>query len=181
MVPCRSERHSEENVVKQTKALESIAYHEAGHAVAAHAHQVRTKKLTIVPAEGSLGRHEHKLFFKRINIEYDSSPRAQRRVENMVIVCLAGPAAQRRFNPRGSWRVGAKGDWHQVHDLLSYLVGSEEQLEPYWKLMEIRTQDFVQDPDWWFLIERVAHRLLDRQTLTGAEVRKLMISQPGEH
>lgn len=99
----------------------------------------------------------------------------------MVIVCLAGPAAQRRFSPRGSWRVGAKGDWHQVGDLLTYLVGSEEQRTAYWNLMEIRARDFVRDPDWWFLIERVAQRLLDRQTLTGVEVRKLMSSQPDDH
>ncbi len=167
--------------MKQTKELESIAYHEAGHAVAAHAHQVRIKALTIVPADGTLGRLESQPYFKGINIDYDSSPRAQQRVENMVIVCLAGPAAQRRFYPRGSWRVNAKGDWQQVMDLLSYLVGSEEQLTAYCNLMEIRARDFVRDPEWWFLIERVAQRLLDRQTLTGAEVRKLMISQQEDH
>ena len=134
-----------------------------------------------MPADGSLGRHEYHPYFKGINIDYDSSPRAQRRVENMVIVCLAGPAAQRRFNPNGSWRVGGEGDWLQVENLLSYLVGSEEQVTEYWEQMEIRARDFVRDPDWWFLIERVAQRLLDRQTLTGVEVRKLMSSQPDDH
>lgn len=167
--------------MKQTKAIESIAYHEAGHAVAAHAHKVRTKAVTIVPADGSLGRLENQPYFKDINIEYDNSPRARRRVENMVIVCLAGPVAQRRFNPRGSWRVNAGGDWYQVENLLSHLVGSAEQVAEYWERMEIRTRDFVQDPDWWFLIERVAGRLLERQTLTGVEVRKLMISQRDDH
>ena len=35
--------------MKQTKALESIAYHEAGHAVAAWDCNVRIKALSIIP------------------------------------------------------------------------------------------------------------------------------------
>ena len=38
--------------MRRTKALESTAYHEAGHAVAAQRHGMRTKRLSIVPEPG---------------------------------------------------------------------------------------------------------------------------------
>jgi ATP-dependent Zn protease len=168
---------------RRTKALESTAYHEAGHAVAAYAHGVRTKALSIVPDGDSKGRHEQHPYFGGINLEFDSSPRAQRRVENMVLVCLAGPAAQRRFNTKGFRRYHADHDWRQAIDLLSYLVGSNKELEAYLRLIDIRARAFVETAPRWIQINRLAQNLLDRQTLTGPEVRQLMampLSDPGK-
>ncbi len=43
--------------------------------------RVRTKSLSIVPEPDSAGRHIRHPYFGGINLEIDSSPRAQRRVE----------------------------------------------------------------------------------------------------
>ncbi len=88
--------------MRRTKALEATAYHEAGHAVAAYKVGMKVKRLTIVPSGDALGSHQHHAYFPGVNLEYDSSPRAQRRAENFALVCFAGPAAQRRFNPKPS-------------------------------------------------------------------------------
>ena len=160
--------------MKRTKALESTAYHEAGHAVAAWRYGVRTKRLSIVPEPSFAGQHVRHPYFGGINQEWGSSPRAQRRVENMVLVCCAGPAAQRRFNPKGFRNYHAEGDWYQAINLLSHLTGDDEILSAYFKLIDLRARKFVAQPSVWPLIEGLAETLLEREHLTGMEVRAII-------
>ncbi len=162
--------------MRRTKALESTAYHEAGHAVAAWKLGVRTKKLSIVPdaADGSLGSHQHSPYFTGINLEFDDSPRAQRRVENIAIVCCVGAHSQRRFHPRGFRNYHAEADWHRAISLLSYLAGDNEVLEAYFKLIDLQAKKFVQSQANWCAIEGVAEALLERHALTGAEAKAVI-------
>lgn len=169
------------SIIRRTKALESTAYHEAGHAAAVHKHQIRTKVLSIVPDETSTGRIEHHPYFGAIDLEYDLSPRVQRRIENMAFVCLAGPAAQRRFNRKGVRHYHGEDDRRLAIYLLERLVGSSEELEAYLNLIQIRVRNFVGNHVNWFFIDRVAQALIERRTLTGAEVRELMLIQPGDY
>lgn len=159
---------------RPTKALQSVAYHEAGHAVVAWRFGVRTKRLSIIPDEaaGSAGRLQHEPYFTGINPEFDSSPRVQRRLENMAMVCFAGPAAQRRFNPRGWRNYHGEDDFHQAVNLLSYLASSNDQLQAYVNLIEICAHDVVSAQ--WHLIEDLASALLERGELTGRECRNLL-------
>ncbi|MHA1554171.1 MAG: hypothetical protein ACTSU0_07150 [Alphaproteobacteria bacterium] len=161
--------------MKRTKALESAAYHEAGHAVAAWRCRVRTKSLSIVPEPDSAGRHIRHPYFGGINLEIDSSPRAQRRVENMALVCCAGPAAQRRFEPKRFRIYHAQGDWYEAINLLSYLTDDDEVLSAHFKLIDLRARKFVAVPFNWMLIENLAAALLDRRQLTGKEVRAVLV------
>ena len=129
--------------MKRTKKVESIAYHEAGHAVAAWKRRIRIKQLSILSDGDSAGRMTHHNYFSGVHPEYDTSPRIQRRLENMALVCFAGPAAQRRFNPRGYRHVHADGDFQQAVTLLTCLVGSDKELEAYLKLINVRARQFV--------------------------------------
>ncbi len=165
--------------MKRTKALESTAYHEAGHAFAAWRLGVRTTALSIVPDGDAKGFHAHRTYFRSLDLvflphAYDSSPRAQRRVENMALVCCAGPAAQRHFNPRGFRTYHAEDDWHQAVDLLLRKSENTEIVEAYFKLIELRAQNFVAGRWQWPLIECLAEALLKRQRLTGKEVRRVI-------
>ena len=160
--------------MKRTKALESAAYHEAGHAVAAWHCGVRTKSLSIVPESDSAGRHVRHPYFGGLKLEIDSSPRAQRRVENMALVCCAGPAAQRRFDPKRFRSYHAQGDWYEAMNLLSYLTNDDEVLMAHFKLIELRARKLIALPSVWSLIEAVARALLERRHLTGKEVRAII-------
>ena len=153
--------------MKRTKKLESTAYHEAGHAVAAHWLGIRTKHLSILPDDDSEGRHAHVPYFSGMHPDYDSSPRMQRRFENMVLVCLAGPAAQQRFNPHGFRYSHGSHDRREAVDLLNYLVGSQQELQAYYNLIDIRARAFVNGAYHWKSIEALANALLDSGTMTG--------------
>lgn len=158
--------------MKRTKALESVAHHEAGHAFAAFHRGVRIKKLTIVPDGDAAGRMTNAPYFGNMNPEFDDSPRVQRRLENMALVCLAGPAAQKRFNPRGYRHWHGEGDVHQAVDLLSYISPEPDELGALWSLMEIRARNMVSPDNTWQIIKFLAERLLEKETMFGKQVRE---------
>ena len=133
---------------------------------------MRTGALSIVADGESVGHHRSHWYFAGVRPDFDGSPKVQRRLENAALVCLAGPAAERRFNPKGFRHAGSSGDRRHAIDLLSYLTGSAEELEAYLGLVAVRARQFVADPRTWFLIDRLAARLLERPELTGNEVRR---------
>ncbi len=116
------------------------------------------------------------MFIVPINLEWDSSARAQRRAENMALVCCAGPAAQRRFNPRGFRKYRAEDDWHQAINLLSYRESDNKILGLYFDMINLQARRFVAQPFNWQLIEGLAEALLDRKRLTGKEVRAAILA-----
>ena len=160
--------------MRQTKQLKAIAYHEAGHAVAAKYHGLAAKSLSIIPDQNSLGRYIHQPYFRNIDPSYDASPRAQRRIENMVIVSLAGPQAQRRCHPRGHWKRNAQGDWEQAVKLLGYLCGDEEEVGLYCALLDYRACSFLNEPDVWECIGVVADALLAHKELKGKQITEII-------
>ena len=160
--------------MRRTKQLKAIAYHEAGHAVAAHYHNLAPRSLSIIPDQTSLGRYIHVPYFQNINPDYDASPRAQRRIENMVIVLLAGPQAQRRCHPKGHWKKNAQGDWERAVNLLSYLCADEKEAELYWSLIDYRAYAFIHQPDVWECIGVVADALLAHNELKDKQITEII-------
>ena len=160
--------------MKRNKALESIAYHEAGHAVVAWRVGVEAKSLSIISEPGSKGRYIHKPYFTDITPEYDTSPRAERRLKNMVLVCFAGEIAQRRFNS-GEWRdYHGERDFDQAVDLLNYLAGSEDDLQAHINAIHLQAQQMVEDPSVWLCIGALAAALLEHGELSGTETVRII-------
>jgi len=120
------------------------------------------------------GSHQSYAYFTGINLEYDGSPRAQRRAENFALVCFAGPAAQRRFNPKGYRSYHGADDIHQAIGMLDYLSGGDEILEAYAKLINLRARAFIASALHWRSIEHLATTLLDQHTMAGPEVRAVI-------
>ncbi len=160
--------------MKRTKALQTIAYHEAGHAVAAWYVRVRSISLSIMPDSQSLGRLTHHSYFAGVNPEFDDSPRCQRRLENMALVCLAGPAAQRRFNPRG-YPQYVKGDYHDAVNFLSYISPDPDELGAHIGWIEVRARNFVRRDDMWVPIKALAAALLDRGEIPSREIKPIIL------
>ena len=151
------------------------AFHEAGHVVAAWKHELKVHSVTIVPTPEFRGRIWHANPLRGIHLDYDGSDRARLRAEAGIIVCLAGPEAQRRHSPR-SWRSyhGAT-DLEKAVDLAMSLNGSDEASSAHLKWLSIVTRDEI--AVLWSLVEKVATALVARRTLTAAQVKSLLASQ----
>lgn len=159
---------------KPSKSLQSTAYHEAGHAVIAWRNKVRIISLSIIPEEGLFGKIRHSNPLRGIDIEWDVSTHARMRMEKCVKVSLAGAIAQRKFNPKGYRTWGDEEDRKIAYDQLTHFVGSNEELEAYSKLLEIQTRNDLNIPFVWACVEAVAEALLERQELSGKDVRAII-------
>jgi len=155
---------------KAVQSLRSAAYHEAGHAVAAFQMGLKTKAILLIAKDGSPGRHSLRSYIGGMSRNLGRGPRAQRRAENLAFVCLAGPAAQRRFSPKSIRRYTSETDRRQAIDLLSRFTNSDEELRAYCRLLEARTRRTIARPEAWRLVEGLADRLLEKGSMTGAEV-----------
>ena len=150
-----------------------VAHHEAGHAVAAFVLNlsIGRKGVRIIPDDDSLGA-AYVLHQLRGNPEFEMSPRMHVRLLDYAVMCLAGDAAQKKFNPRR--RFAAQGDRHCAVDLLSYISSSNEILELQFKIAHLRARGLVDVR--WKEIEAVASALIERKTLNREEVRKAFLS-----
>jgi len=151
----------------------STAYHEAGHAVAKVHFGLKIKKATIVEGEGYLGCVDGRRATNR-SIEYDDSGRVQLRAERDIIVSLAGVAAQREFMPQSVRRHQWRSDFEHAMDLL-WRIASKKELPTYFKLLDIRSREFVKRRLIRAQIEGVAKELLIRKTMTGEQVKAVIL------
>jgi hypothetical protein len=152
----------------------ATAYHEAGHAVAALQLGLSVKAVTIEPAEDHLGLTT----FKKLRGLTDASiyampPRVRYRFEAAAVTALAGDIAERLVLKRPS---GGGSDRNIVYGYVLSVVGSEEQASAYINWLSVWSKGIVTvfRPS----VEAVANALVDRVTLTGAEVRRLAFSIP---
>ena len=159
--------------MKRTKQLERTAHHEAGHVVAGWRMGENSRAVSIVPAKDKryLGYHQSPRYSKPL---YGPSPHVQRRLENIALVCLAGPAADRRFNPRGFRHYSGQRDRETAIDLLWHMSDTTEEAEAYFRLVQVRASILVEG--YWRTIEHVAEALLEKGTLMGGEIRETIIS-----
>lgn len=82
---------------------------------------------------------------------------------------LAGPAAQRKYNPRGVRSHHASGDIKAAIDLLGR-IHSPEELRHVFRYLEARARNLVGCPPHWMVIQDLASQLLKRGKLTGDEI-----------
>jgi ATP-dependent Zn protease len=104
--------------MKKNERLWAVAYHEAGHAVAAFAYGIGIGRdgITIVPGRTSLGS-AHALKHIRGDLEFGQwSGTMRRQIEEKVIMCCAGGIAQRRHRPSSVRRHHAGSDRDQVFE-----------------------------------------------------------------
>jgi hypothetical protein len=79
--------------------------------------------------------------------------------------------AQHRFNPRSVRRIHGDNDRKQAINFASQLTSSDRELEALLKLLHIRAEQLIESH--WYLVEAAAKALLERETMTEAEVRKV--------
>lgn len=180
---------------KITKKLATTAYHEAAHAVAcvfAEGQRIGFREVSIVPndAEGSLGhvlRKQHPAWLRR---EWESgflSARADRAAMNQAVALLAGRAGASKYRGTGgsSWgsavyyhhpeygKVIVDGDVKRAVEYLDLISnGDPDETSILWRLAEYRARRLVSVH--WELVTKLAEALLERHTLTEAEVTEVL-------
>ncbi|MFQ5759553.1 MAG: hypothetical protein ACE5HM_01120 [Acidiferrobacterales bacterium] len=153
---------------------QSSAYHEAGHAVVAWYHNINLEVITLGAAEDEIGRTRHVDPLQGVDTAWGPTVADRIRMEQLVSVCLAGPLAQRKFSLVGFRRAHAEDDWQQAVDLLSYFVVTHEELEAYFRLLEVQTRNLLDLDFIWKSITNLATVLLEYQTLSGAEANRII-------
>ncbi len=156
---------------------EATAYHEAGHAVAQHAFGRALDRVTILPDPETLsGGAMHTREIVPPNLVGRGEPATFtnaeiEEVERTVIVMLAGGIAERLAGDYAPG--GARGDQEAIAELLPLLAkvrGVEE--DAYIREVTSKAGEFVLANR--AAIKLLAEELLRRETLSGAEVARLL-------
>jgi hypothetical protein len=160
-------------VKRKSSALESTAYHEAGHAVIAHFQHVKLKYVTIVPGKDSLGHVQRRsVIFGRHGV-FDDSIKGIDRGERHIRVSFAGQIAQRKIAPRSRWRVSGRADHQIAMDIFWHICSHDEKARNlYLSLLWRQTECLVDQ--WWKVIKAVAQSLLERKSLTDEQLRAVI-------
>ena len=84
---------------------------------------------------------------------------------------MAGTAAEKWLTGRHS-HVGARDDYSKAADLAMYAAGSNDEVEALLRWLQLRAANAVCSR--WCFIEAVAKELLERETLTGRQIREVI-------
>lgn len=142
----------ERKLPQSTEERKTVAYHEAGHAVAGwfSKHSAPLIKLTIIPrAKGSLGFAQY--------LPDEISLYTQEQLEDMITVALGGRIAEEIFF--GKITTGASDDLKKVTQIASGMV-TEYGLSPALGTINFSTQDGYQKN-----YSQKTNRLIDQEVM----------------
>jgi hypothetical protein len=149
----------------------ATAHHEAGHAVAAFYFDHSINYVTIKPGKDFAGRCIRPPGYGR-NFEPESGAISARQYVTMldnIVISFAGHEAEAAHSGRQNW-VGSRSDREKAADLALYISGGPEDASALLRWRRITARGLVETR--WTEITAVAAALLDRETLTGGEVRE---------
>lgn len=149
---------------------EFVAFHEAGHAVAAAVLRVTIERITIAPSGDVAGHVLHDYGVNMNEIIYsDDGANRQWALERTAIIALAGEVAQRRFRAESVTEEHAGGDRLAVHQALDHLAGwhDQELRDAWWRVLELRTDRLISQH--WHTVQGLASLLLQHTTIEGEE------------
>lgn len=170
----------------------AVAYHEAGHVIAAYVLRIASKRVTIVPEGEAGGAAVHETpakdpryvdapvtvedwtwYRRRSGTESARLALRVKRAKAHLVICYAGPAAQRRLT--GRWdHVSAASDYRNADDLACALDESWQDVPRLTKEARRRAEEIIDEN--WSAVQAVAEALLRRRTISGAYVRRIVAS-----
>ena len=142
---------------QQQYSDEDLAYHEAGHTVAALLLGRTVTRVSIVRDDASRGVH--------VPSFRDDAEETSEAAADKILILLAGGAAQHVRDPSMPRRQDAK-DWPRAEAL----AGTTSALETAWA----RTVTLLQVPDHWEQVEQIAQSLLRERVLDADQIAQLM-------
>ena len=151
--------------------IQAIAYHEAGHAVTAWRIGLKFRYVTIKPDDDSLGHLKHRKVPRSFNPEISNSDRTFMYWQRRIVAGFAGQIAEGEFLGKHP-RHGFESDDQNAINAAEYLTGSKKQWQKYLDYCWAVAEDTVEAS--WKDIKSVAAALLERETLSYEEVRKVI-------
>ena len=138
----------------------ATAYHEAGHAVVALAHDRPVHRVSVLPNQDLLGKCEFRKGVQRPSDDW---------VEAEILIALAGMAAEARHT--GTYdRAAAGRDLKYARKLMLYRA-SERSLDRYERRMLAKVENLLGDDALWRAVERIAAELLKLGVISGRAAR----------
>lgn len=157
-----------------TRSLRATAYHEAGHAVAAHVQGIKIRKATIKAEGDTLGGVEVVQLSQATVAALERgrvTPAQRARIEADVIIDVAGAVAEHRHRGRYS-RVGSTMDRDNVANKLLRLSNDAKEAYLYAAWLQQRTLNLIEY--YWWAVEAVAQALLANETLTSERIAQVI-------
>lgn len=160
----------QEETRKRPSRLQRLAYHEAGHTVAAYLVHRRFTEVSIIPDENTLG-HCGTARVPTFAPDVDSSPKTRDQVEARIITSLGGPIAESLFTGR---TVSLKKSWdiHNVLGLSGNMCGDEKEESAYVNWLWERTRLLISFDRHWTAIQALAQELVKRRRIGERLARK---------
>jgi hypothetical protein len=158
------------NPERMIEAERLTAYHEAGHAVMAHLCGQQITEVEIVGDADRAGS-VHSLSFPTDPAESDDPGAEREAIEKRLKCILAGTVAESMTSGRHGWDEACE-DLDLAVRLAMPLVDDCEDVLPFLEELRARIEDDLRAH--WPVIETLVSELLDRKSLSGVDVRKII-------
>ncbi len=157
--------------VRVAKPKTFVAYHEAGHAVAAWHFKYPITEASIVPGGTFGGVVTYDSPITAMNLDFDDAPEVEEAIRNDIVLSYAGRAAQQLFCPPSWKNYQGYNDVQFATEIASYLTVPELQETLHIELLEEARELVVK---YRMAVEAVAIALLGHKELSGDEVERLI-------
>jgi ATP-dependent Zn protease len=156
----------------------ATAYHEAGHAVVSSTFGRMPTKITITSDEdGCAGRTWFADDFKpEYQNRHNHSEEKQSYTRMRVVVAVAGIAAHDLWSPQREYDLGDICDENRARTIIEQTVRWDNSREAYLERCKLEATELLREN--WSKVEALVQALLERDTLTSDEVRRLI--HPGK-
>ncbi len=134
----------------------ATAYHEAGHAVVALAHDRPIHRVSVLPNQLHLGICEFRKGVQRGSVDF---------VEQEILISLAGMAAEARHTGRYD-RAAAGRDLRHARTM-ALRRATEKQLDRYERRMLSKVENLMNDDALWAAVESIAAELMKHGQISG--------------
>ncbi len=136
---------------------------------------LRIKSISIAVDDLYDGETTHENPFRGVKPRIDDTVRARLWIEKTIMLCLAGPLAQKKFAPRAPSRdYGGAIDEDTASTLAVQFFRSRKTAAAYMNFAREWIRQKLDDPAVWEAVERLAQVLMEQRKITGREAEAII-------
>jgi len=153
-----------------------VAFHEAGHAVASWFVGHVARKVTIEAegdSDGHVLHHYPRWFVNDMN-SGATSARTQKRIEDAIVISLAGTIAQHKGCPGSVRHYQGREDRLNAAQLADAVCWSDIERFAFIKWLRIRAETLIRAK--WDIVDAVARTLIRERTLSREKLKAIVVA-----
>jgi len=136
---------------------------------------LRIKSISIGFDELYGGETKHENPFRDMSPKHADTSRARSQVEKIVMLCLAGPHAQKKYAPDDSHRdYGGTIDLETAATLAMQFFRSKKTADAYINFAREWVCQKFDEPRTWAAVERLADTLMRQQKISGRQAEAII-------